>query len=150
MSKTTAMDIKSQANSCEPNQTRCILSPPQKTWNSNLSCTMWKSLQLISVCHINCMIDWYVVADVSRLNTFTMFMHLKADPASYEGLFEKVNSTEWFPLNLLNLIRWNIMSLEHWTSLSKPFWRGVVPRRPPTFQESIHTALLDQTLITMR
>ena len=27
-----------------------------------------------------------------------MFMHLKADPAFYEGLFEKVISSVWFPL----------------------------------------------------
>ena len=26
-----------------------------------------------------------------------MFMHLKADPASYEGLFEKVIFSVWFP-----------------------------------------------------
>ena len=27
-----------------------------------------------------------------------MFMHLNADPASYEGLFEKVIPSVWFPL----------------------------------------------------
>ena len=46
------------------------------------------------------MFDCYVIADVSRLNTYIMFMHLKADPASYEGLFEKVNSSVWLPLDL--------------------------------------------------
>ena len=51
---------------------------------------------------LNCMIDWYVIADVRRLNTFIMFMHLKPDPASYEGLFEKVNSSVMMMIIFLN------------------------------------------------
>ena len=109
---------------------------------------MWKSFQLKFGHH--CMFDCYVIADVSRLNTYIMFMHLKADPASYEGLFEKVNSSVWLPLNLLCPNRWNIMSLGHWTSLYRQFWRGVEPRRLPTCQELTPTALSDQTPITMR
>ena len=48
--------------------------------------------------HVDSSNDWYAIADVSRLNTDIMFMHLKADPASYEGLFEKGISSVSFLL----------------------------------------------------